>query len=229
MPRTVVVHQPDFFSYLGFFQRFLHADIYVALDTVQFSAANWTHRDKIKTVKGAAWLSLSIQRCPLATPIKDVSLSPEARWREANLNLLRQNYGDSPFFDTVFTSVEALYARTLTGLSEFNLASIDLVCGLLDISIPRVLASTFTIEGRASELVAGLVEAVGGATYLSGQGARDYHDQAPFDRRGIAVAWQQFRHPVYPQLHGAFIAGLSVLDALFNCGPRGTRALLEEG
>ena len=229
MSRTVVVHQPDFFSYLGFFHRFLHADVYVALDSVQFSAANWTHRDKIKTAKGAAWLSLSIQRCPLATPIKEVALSPDGRWREANLNLLRQNYRASPFFDEIFAPVEALYARLLDGLTEFNLASIDLVCGLLDISIPRVLASTLATQSRSSELVAELVEAVGGSTYLSGQGARDYHDQAPFERRGIAVAWQEFRHPVYPQLHGAFVPGLSVLDALFNCGPRGTRALLEEG
>jgi len=36
MSRTVVIHQPDFLSYLGFFHRFLQADLWVILDQVQY-------------------------------------------------------------------------------------------------------------------------------------------------------------------------------------------------
>jgi len=32
------------------------------------------------------------------------------------------------------------------------------------------------------------------------------------------VIWQDFKHPVYPQLHGEFEGMLSCLDVLFNCG-----------
>ena len=39
-----------------------------------------------------------------------------------------------------------------------------------------------------------------------------------FEQHGIAVEWQQYPHPVYPQLHGAFVPNLSALDLLLNCG-----------
>jgi len=227
--KTVVVHQPDFLPYLGFFHRFLHADVYVALDHVQFvqrTAKAWTHRDKIKTRNGEAWLSLSVKKCPLDTAIKDVVLSDQPAWKVSNLNLLRENYARAPFFRPVFSRLEGLYARPFERMAAFNLALIDLVCEWLNITIERVNSSELAADGRKSEMVAAIVDAVGGTRYLSGTGAAGYHDQAPFDARGIEVAWQRFEHPVYPQQFGDFIPYLSVVDALFNCGPDETAAML---
>ena len=34
--KLVVIHQPDFMPYLGFFQRLVMADVYIVLDQVQF-------------------------------------------------------------------------------------------------------------------------------------------------------------------------------------------------
>ena len=34
--RVVVIHQPDFIPYLGFFDRLLKADLYVVFDNVQY-------------------------------------------------------------------------------------------------------------------------------------------------------------------------------------------------
>ena len=50
----VVIHQPDFMPYLGFFHRLLLADIYIVLDNVQYvrGSRTMTSRDKIKTVRG---------------------------------------------------------------------------------------------------------------------------------------------------------------------------------
>ena len=39
-----------------------------------------------------------------------------------------------------------------------------------------------------------------------------------FARNGIAVEWQRYAHPVYPQQHGPFVPYLSALDLLLNCG-----------
>lgn len=71
-----------------------------------------------------------------------------------------------------------------------------------------------------------LVKAVGGNIYLSGVGAKDYHEDMPFEETGIAVEWQQFKHPVYPQLYGEFISYLSSIDLLFNCGIEESRKIL---
>jgi hypothetical protein len=229
MSKTVVVHQPDFLPYLGFFHRFLRADLYIALDHVQFvqhTSQAWTHRDRIKTRAGSTWLSLSVKKCPLDTAIKDVELSIDGSWREANLNLLKENYRRAPFFDVVFARLEQIYCMRFERMAAFNMALIDLLCEWLGISIARVCSSDLAPTGHKSELIANLVAAVGGTRYLSGVGARDYHDQGPFERRGIEVVWQGFKHPVYPQQFGEFVPCLSTIDALFNCGPEQTSRML---
>jgi hypothetical protein len=229
MSRTVVVHQPDFLPYLGFFHRFLRADVYLALDHVQFvqhTSRAWTHRDKIKTRGGAAWLSVSVQKCPLDTAIKDVELSSDRSWRAANLNLLTENYRRAPFYETIFARLDEIYRMPIDRLAAFNMAFIDLVCDWLGIAIERARSSDLAPTDRKSEMIAGLVAAVGGTRYLSGIGARDYHDQAPFERRGIEVVWQDFKHPIYPQQFGEFVPYLSTIDALFNCGPEETIRML---
>jgi hypothetical protein len=82
--RSVVIHQPDFLPWLGYFHRLLKADLFIALDQVQFvtgTSRSWTHRDMIKSPQGAKWLSLRVQKAPFGTPIRDILLAPGADWR----------------------------------------------------------------------------------------------------------------------------------------------------
>ena len=45
-----------------------------------------------------------------------------------------------------------------------------------------------------------------------------------FRSSGVDIAFQDFSHPVYRQLHrGEFIPGVSILDMLFNCGIEETK------
>lgn len=229
MKKTVVIHQPDFLPYLGFFHRFLHADQYIVLDHVQFvtgTSRSWTHRDKIKTPTGEKWLTLSVKKAPMGTPINQIELSETVNWAKDNLNLLAQNYRRAPFFDEVFPVVESLYRKPPRLMADFNLQSIELLMDLLDARLPWVRSSELAPVGASNELLVDLLVKVGATHYLSGLGARDYMLAENFERVGIEVMWQDFRHPVYPQLFAPFVSYLSSLDALFNCGIEGTRELL---
>lgn len=228
MSKTVVIHQPDFLSHPGFFHRFLGADLYVALDHVQFvngTSRSWTHRDKIKTPRGEQWLTISVRKTPRDTPINAVELS-KTDWRTQNLNLVRENYRSAAYFQEIFPELERLYALPCTRLVEFTIASIDMLLRLLEISIPRVLSSSLKPAGHKNELLVDILRKVGAKRYISGVGAREYFDPAPFEEAGIEVVWQEFRHPIYPQLHGEFVPGLSSIDMLFNCGAEESRRIL---
>jgi len=230
MSKTVVIHQPDFLSYLGFFHRLLHADQFVILDHVQFVKSNrsWTHRDKIKTRNGDTWLTVSVEKCPRDTPINQVQLSNKVPWRENNLNLLKQHYAKASYFSEIYPYVEKLYASECSTLAGFNMQSIHMLCDLLDIEIDMVFSSDLECHGRKNDLLVEILMQVKATHYLSGLGARDYFDSRPFDKHGIEVVWQEFTHPVYPQLYGDFIPGLSSIDLLCNCGIEQSRAILRE-
>lgn len=229
--RTVVIHQPDFVPYLGFFQRCLLADTFVVLDHVQFvtrTSRSWTHRDKIKTPFGEKWLTLSVRKAPMNTPINEIELSNLVDWRANNLNLLKQNYRSAPFYDDVFPYIVDLYDYPTQLLADFNLRSIELLMDLLDVRIPVVRSSSLQPVGSSNELLIDLLGKVGATHYLSGIGARDYMQPEKFAQAGIELVWQQFAHPVYPQQFGNFVPYLSSLDLLFNCGINASRQILRD-
>ena len=229
MSKTVVIHQPDFLSYLGFFHRLLQADLFVLLDCAQYVDGTrnaWMNRDKIKTPQGEKWLTVSVRRAPRNSQIREIELSDSIDWRAGNLNLLRENYKSAPFFAEIFPAVEELYAYQCEKLIDFNLRSIDLMLKLFDVHPAMQFASTLDPVGKKNDLLVDIRGKVGATHYLSGTGARDYFEPAPFERAGITVLWQEFKHPVYPQSHGDFLPYLSSIDLLFNCGISRSREIL---
>ncbi len=229
MGRIAVIHQPDFLPYLGFFHRLLQADVFVILDHVQFvshTSRSWTHRDKIKTPNGERWLSVAVEKCHHGIPINEVRLSKSIDWRQANLNLLRQNYCAASYFKEIMPKIERLYSFQGEKLVDFNIRSIKFLMKLFDIKIDIFLSSELLPSGKKNELLVELLTKVKATTYLSGVGARSYLDPIPFTEAGIKVLWQEFNHPTYPQLYGDFLTYMSSIDLLFNCGEGHSRVIL---
>ncbi|MFA9372814.1 MAG: WbqC family protein [Poseidonibacter sp.] len=229
MNKTVVIHQPDFLSYIGFFHRLLYADLYIVLDDVQFvkgTSQSWMNRDKIKTQNGDKWLTVTIQKSPTGTKINDILLNDTIDWKKQNLDLIKQNYRKSEYFKEIFPYLEELYSIECKNLSEFNMASIQMLIKLFDINIAIKYSSDLKTTKTKSERLVEILTQVEASHYLSGVGAKDYHDNKPFDDANIEVIWQDFNHPVYPQLHGEFMPYLSSIDLLFNCGIEKSRKIL---
>ena len=225
MSRTLVIHQPDFLPYLGFFHRLLYADALIILDDVQFLRRGWHHRDKIKTPSGEKWITVGIKKAPQETKIKDIILN-DSNWREENLKLFRLNYEKADFFEEIFPYLESLYSKKIGKMLEFNMESIYMLLKLFDIKIDIKYSSIYKSTYKANELLADILKKEGATHYLSGIGARDYYDEAPFKKAGVGVVWQDFKHPVYKQINGEFIPYLSSIDMFFNCGIEESRKIL---
>jgi hypothetical protein len=225
---TVVIHQPDFLPYLGFFHRLLKADCYVVLDTVQFlrGSRSWHHRDRIKTPEGITWLTIPVQKAAQKTAISKMRISYEQPWQERHLRQLAHGYRKAPYYGQIMPVLERLYQQRPEYLAVFTLASIQLLAGLFDIDCPQIMASDLEVCGSGNELLANILSVVGATHYLSGIGAKTYFSPESYQQAGVEVVWQQFEHPVYPQLHGDFEAFLSSIDLLFNCGIDAARKIL---
>ena len=227
--KTVVIHQPDFVPYLGFFHRFLHADFFIVLDHVQFvngSSRAWTSRDKIKTPLGEKWLTLGIKKASRDTAINKIELSEETNWRQDNLRLLEQNYRNASFFGDLMPQIERLYSAPHSSLRDFNMTSIEMLMDMLDVRLPWIYSSSLNPQYTSNELLVELLKKESATHYLSGVGAKNYFDAKPFADAGVEVIWQDFAHPVYSQQFGDFLPYLSTLDLLFNHGIDDSRKIL---
>jgi hypothetical protein len=97
---------------------------------------------------------------------------------------------------------------------------------IMNIEIETIRASSLDIVGKGNELLIDILQKTNATTYLSGIGARGYMDPSLYDKANIGIAWQAFKHPVYPQLFGEFIPFLSSIDLLFNCGIDQSRLII---
>lgn len=224
-----VMHQPDFLPYLGFFHRLMLADAYVVLDIVKISdrSRNWTNRDKIKTRNGEKWLTVGTVKYPRGTPINQIRLN-STDWRNDNLNLIKANYLKARYFNEIYPNIQELYNYECEYLYEFNMRSIMMLNELFGIQVEILYAHDLDVVGSKNELNVDILKKLDAKEYLSGIGARDFHNQQLFDEAGINVIWQDFKHPVYPQQFGEFIPYLSSIDMLFNCGIEESRRIMRE-
>jgi len=103
--------------------------------------------------------------------------------------------------------------------------------GLLGIKTKVVLSSEYEAAAHKTMRLVDLCKYFDAQTYLSGEGGMAYLDEGQFKDQGIKILIQKYQHPVYPQRWmdkktEGFISHLSVIDLIFNCGPK-SLAILE--
>jgi hypothetical protein len=228
--RVVAIHQPDFFPWLGYFEKIARADVFVALDSVQFSktGGTWCNRVRVLVNQRPAWITMPVERGYHGVrAIREMRIAGTT-WRGKLLRTLELAYRQAPYFGEVFPMIEEIVSVGAGTVAEFNLEGLRRLTGRLRLDPAKIVeSSSLGAPGAATNLLVNIVKGVGGTAYLCGGGAADYQEDEKFSAAGIELIHQDFEHPVYPQRGGTgFTPGLSVIDALMQCGFGGTHALV---
>ena len=215
MEKIVTIHQPDFIPWLGFFDRWKNSDVYIVLDDVQFLRRGWHHRDKIKTVNGAAWLTVPVlKKGRYDQLIKETKIDDKAAWRRKHLRAIELSYRKAPNFFSLFEKIKDIYAKNYSFLIDLNMELLNFIAGEFGITTPVIFSSELNVKTTGTQRLVDLVKMVSGSIYLTGSGSKDYLEEPIFNNENLKVAWQEYEHPVYKQLNGKFIPMLSSLDFL---------------
>ena len=217
---TVAIHQPQYLPYLGFFHKLNRCDIFIALDDVQFQKGGHQNRNKIKHQNGWQWITVPVAHSSDQL-INEVQINTRVAWARKHWQAIVTNYTPAPHFEAYSDGLKHILEQDIPDLCSLNRDLIAWVMQCLGLEQTVVLSSALDVEGTATERLINLCQAVGADTYLSGPGGRNYMDLGLFDEAGIEVQFQEFESPVYEQLFPevGFIPNLSVIDALFCCGP----------
>ncbi|MEW6696845.1 MAG: WbqC family protein [Bacillota bacterium] len=214
-------HQPNYLPWLGFFHKMMSCDLFVILDDVIHSRREITNKNKIKGPEGARLLSVPRNRSDKRCLIKDVTIAEDNLWHEHHWGSLYTCYARSPYLKKYEELFWAIYTNPGKKLAQLNLRLIHVIREVLEINTPLVLSSEISgITGSKGTRIINLCKHLNADVYLSGTGARAYNDEKEFEGNNIRLVYQEFEHPVYPQLWSNFIPGLSAVDLIFNCGPR---------
>ena len=220
--KRVVILQPGYLPWLGFFDQMFRADVFVVFDDVQYTPRDWRSRNRIKTPDGVLWLTVPVRAKGARDKlIKDVEIDNEQNWQRLHLKSLKTFYRKSKYFDEIISTVIDIYEKKYRFLIDVDLDFILKAREYMSISTKTVLSSSLNSTGQRDEKLLSICRILDATHYLSGAIAQNYLREDIFADQGVVVEWQNYLHPYYNQLwlkrHG-FISHLSVLDLLFNHG-----------
>jgi len=198
---AIVVTQPNYIPWFGWFALTAQAETVVLLDTVQMTRQDWRSRNRILLRSSPTWLSIPVvSKARLKTTIADTLISPTHRdWGLNHWKLISETYKCYRHF----TDVESLLLRhysnseSLSHLVHFTIPS---TLDLLSILVPKVTVITASsmfhdephlvgIEQSPNSRLLEICKKLNATQYVSSIGAMKYLDTSAFEQQNVDVFW----------------------------------------
>lgn len=220
--KKVAISQSNYIPWKGFFDMINSVDEFVIYDDMQFTKRDWRNRNQIKTANGLLWLTIPVKvRGKFHQKIYETEIE-SSDWAEKHWKTIQMAYSKAPFFRSQSAKFEALYesASKMPLLSDVNELFLKEICKILEINTPFLHSRDLVLHEEKTQRLVNICQDLKATAYVSGPAAKDYIDSDQFSRAGVQLKWMNYQnYQTYPQLHGDFAHGVSVLDLIFNVGP----------
>ncbi|OGH61753.1 MAG: hypothetical protein A3G34_14260 [Candidatus Lindowbacteria bacterium RIFCSPLOWO2_12_FULL_62_27] len=227
-PFILTAHQPVYLPWLGLMHKIALSDMFCLFDDVQYLKKDWMNRNRIKTANGPVWLTVPVlSRDHYHLKCRDVRIHAALPWRRKHWRSILNAYRSAPFFRRYADFFEDLYSKEWTHLADLNQHILRYLLDAFSIKVAWVRASDCSFDGKGSDLVLDMCRRLNADIYVFGALGRTYARVEDFEKAGISVYFQDYRHPSYPQLGGQFSPSMSAIDLLFNHGPASFEILME--
>lgn len=101
-PKTLVVLQPGYLPWLGFFDQMRRADVFAYYDDVQFDKHGWRNRNRIKTPTGPLWLTVPVSHHGQGQPkIFETLIDTRSNWQRKHMASLKLVLCEGPVCDAL--------------------------------------------------------------------------------------------------------------------------------
>lgn len=228
--RRVVILQPGYLPWIGFFDLMHKADIFVIYDDVQYTIRDWRNRNRIKTSNGVIWLTVPVKTKDIREKlIKNVEIDNLQQWQRKHLKSFESFYKKAKYFDEVFNLIVDSYKKNYKFLIDLDMNLIMKIKEYLSIKTEVKYSSEIPSKDAKDERLLSICKYLNASSYLSGNAAKAYLREQIFNDEGISVEWHDYSHPFYNQLwlrEQGFITHLSIIDLLFNHGKLATDIIL---
>lgn len=205
-------------------------DQFVVFDHVQFEPKSWQQRNRIRGPNGELMLTVPVKSDGRQdVRIADKRIDQGQPWVRKHLRSIEVSYAKAPYFHRYFPGIRLILEERPDRLVELTVRLIVHLLGLLGIERRVVRSSQLVVADDAglgrTERVVNVCRLVGATMLYDGAAAERVLDRAMLASAGIAVRFQRYEHPVYPQQGPGFLPFMSVVDLLFNCGPDALRII----
>ena len=216
--RVIVGHQPQYFPYIGIFNKILKSDIFLFVDSTKFVSKVWHNRTIIKNKKDKVFYLTIPVSFKNGQIIKDVKIIKN-NWKIKHLKSISNIYGSSKYFGDLFPLIEEVINQKSDYLIDYTINSMEIILSKISYDKSNIyFQSKENIVGSKNDLIVNIVKHFKSNKYLSGEGAKDYVKENYLKDKNIDHSFNKFKHPIYTQNGNKFIENLSIIDCIFNIG-----------
>jgi hypothetical protein len=163
-----------------------------------------SYRNRCRICGPSGAITLTVPVVKPDTPkaeMRDIRISDHGNWRHMHWNAIESAYNTTPYFEFYRDYFAPFYEKEYTFLIDFNEALCRMICDLIDMQ-PDMR--------RTDEYLKSFAE-----------GEYDFRDIIHPKKDYSQFDTEFTPHPYYQVFHEklGFIANLSIVDMLFNCGP----------
>lgn len=230
------VNQPTFLPWIGQFALIDQVDVFVFYDDVQLVKQSWDVRNRIKTQQGPIWVSFPIKHNKNFKELKFnvTEINSDLNWKKKHFKTLQNSYRKSKNYFEVIDWFETVYFNNFTFVSDMNIYLIKQICSKIGIETKFIKSSDLkSSEGKKDIRLVKICKELSAEHYLSPIGSSAYIElNSPggeFTKNNIKLNYQNYKHPIYPQLYGDFITHMSIVDLLFNVGFNDALSIIRSG
>jgi hypothetical protein len=216
----VSINQPAYLPWAGYFDRIFKSDIHVVLDCVQFEKGSYINRNRILSKNGPTLLTIPLLHQSLHDDIVSKKINNKISWQRKHISTMKQNYSKSPYYMEYVDKMQYYYDNKFDYLGEVLRGMTELFLRELNIKTPLLYSSEMNISGEKGDLILNICKSLGASTYISGPFGRGYLNENLFRKEGINILYHNFKSPIYTQMVDPYYPNLSVIDLMFNCGPK---------
>jgi len=216
--------QSNFIPWIGYFDFIKQCDLFIFHDDLQYTKSDWRNRNRIKTPNEIRWINVPVlYKESLKTTIDQTKINYKTDWVSEHEKWLTLSYKKAKFFELIFPKYLSIVQKKYETISELNQNMIFWVMSELNIQTKTINSRQLSAIGSKTDRVIDILKKVNAKSYLSGPAAKDYLDENMFAKNNINLFYKSYSYFPYPQLHGEFVPGLSIIDLLFNCGPESNK------
>ncbi|WP_227869309.1 WbqC family protein [Nitrosospira lacus] len=196
--------------YAGYFRLFAAADLFVALDCVQFPRRGWVHRNRFTDANGEAqWLTISLKKGD-----RDTTRICDLRFQDnAKMMLLEETRRFSALkcIGETHSDLADLLFDLGNDPTDYLISTLTKMAGILGLHRPVIRSSALNIDPqfKAQQRIIEIATRVGATGYINAPGGKDLYDEAAFKKAGLTLDF-------LPDYRGGFA---SILERVIDNGP----------
>lgn len=228
--KKIAIMQPTYLPWCGYFGLLDYVDEFVLLDNVQYSHRSWQQRNRIKGAGGEILLTVPVVSSSKRGTVNNVLIDPSSNPFLKHSESLRHAYSNSKFYSEIILRLGPILSSPTVLLSDLNCLLITEISNILGFLTPTIKASNLSSVGIKENLLLSICNELDATEYISPPGSQIYLEgSSAFENAGVKLSYFDFIHPTYEQKFGSFISHLSVVDMLFNVGPKCAKELIRGG